>query len=113
MVSLKEETIIPAPPSKVWPQMSDPEIVVSCISGAEFYNFRARNIKPGQAIHGRADLAVTASGFGLRSATVIQMGKIPALFAEHECANTATFWDVQSDDPIPSRAYRRIHCGEA
>jgi uncharacterized protein len=35
MVSLKEETIIPAPPSKVWPLLSDPEVVASCIPGAE------------------------------------------------------------------------------
>ncbi len=35
MVSLNEETIIPAPPSKVWPLLSDPEIVASCIPGAE------------------------------------------------------------------------------
>lgn len=81
--------------------------------GAEFHKFRARNIEPGQAIHGRADLAATASGFGLRSATVTQMGKMPALFAEHERANTATLWDVHTDDLIPSRAYRRVHYGEA
>jgi carbon monoxide dehydrogenase subunit G len=35
MVSLNEETIILAPPSKVWPLLSDPEIVASCIPGAE------------------------------------------------------------------------------
>lgn len=35
MVSLNEETIIPAPPSKVWPLLSDPEVVASCIPGAE------------------------------------------------------------------------------
>jgi thiamine pyrophosphate-dependent acetolactate synthase large subunit-like protein len=81
--------------------------------GAEFHKFRARNIEPGQAIHGRTDLAATASGFGLRSATVTQMGKMPALFAEHERANTATLWDVHTDDLIPSRAYRRVHYGQA
>jgi uncharacterized protein len=35
MVSLNEETIIPAPPLKVWPLLSDPEVVASCIPGAE------------------------------------------------------------------------------
>lgn len=38
---------------------------------------------------------------------------IPALFAEHERANAATFWDVHTGDLIPSRAYRRRFCGEA
>ena len=41
------------------------------------------------------------------------MGRCPALFHEHQSANTAGLWDIQIDDLIPSRAYRRIHYGEA
>lgn len=35
MVSLSEETRIPAPLSAVWPLLRDPEVVASCIPGAE------------------------------------------------------------------------------
>ena len=81
--------------------------------GAEFHKFRARNIEARQAIHGRADLAGMATGFGLAGASVTQMGAMPALFSEHERSNIATLWDVHTDDKIPSRAYRRVHYGEA
>ncbi|MEX2616482.1 MAG: SRPBCC family protein [Alphaproteobacteria bacterium] len=35
MVSLSEKTIIPSPPDTVWPLLSDPALVASCIPGAE------------------------------------------------------------------------------
>ena len=35
------------------------------------------------------------------------------LFAEHQGANIGTLWDIHIDDLIPSRAYRRVHYGEA
>jgi carbon monoxide dehydrogenase subunit G len=35
MVSLNEETAIPSPPDVVWPLLSDPAAVASCIPGAE------------------------------------------------------------------------------
>lgn len=35
MVSLREETNIPSPPEVVWPLLSDPALVASCIPGAE------------------------------------------------------------------------------
>lgn len=81
--------------------------------GAEFHKFRAKNIEPRQAIHGRGDLAAMASGFGLRSESVTAMGATQGLFAEHERANIASLWDIHTDDKIPSRAYRRVHYGEA
>ncbi len=81
--------------------------------GAEFHKFRARNIEPRQAIHGRGDLAATAKGFGMRSETVNGMGQMSAFFGQHQQANIATLWDVHTDDKIPSRAYRRVHFGEA
>ncbi|MEQ8397638.1 thiamine pyrophosphate-binding protein [Thalassobaculum sp.] len=81
--------------------------------GAEFHKFRANGIEAKEAIHGRGDLAGVATGFGLRGTTVSEMGRCPALFQEHQSANTAGLWDLQIDDLIPSRAYRRIHYGEA
>lgn len=81
--------------------------------GAEFHKFRAGGHEPKEAIHGRGDLAGVATGFGLRGATVSQPGRCAALFEEHQAANSAGLWDFQIDDLIPSRAYRRIHYGEA
>ena len=54
-----------------------------------------------------------AQGFGLKGARIGALGRMEGLFQEHQGANTATLWDIQSDDLIPSRAYRRIHFGEA
>jgi thiamine pyrophosphate-dependent acetolactate synthase large subunit-like protein len=81
--------------------------------GAEFHKFRAHDLEAGQAIHGRGDLAGVATGFGMRGATVTQMGATAKLFDDHQSANIATLWDIHIDDKIPSRAYRRVHYGEA
>ncbi len=81
--------------------------------GAEFHKFRANNVDPSGAMHGRGDIAAVARGFGLRGASVNSLGKMEGLFQEHQGSNTATLWDVHTDDLIPSRAYRRIHFGEA
>lgn len=81
--------------------------------GAEFHKFRANNIDPSGAIHGRGDLAQLAGGFGLPSATITAPGRMERLFREHQSSNGAGLWDVHVDDRIPSRAYRRVHFGEA
>ena len=41
------------------------------------------------------------------------MGRLPALFREHDAQDGATLWDVHVDDLIPSRNFRRVHYGEA
>jgi acetolactate synthase I/II/III large subunit len=81
--------------------------------GAEFHKFRAHDVDPSGAIHGRGDLAAMARGFGLAGMTVNKNGQLGGLFQEHQGANVASLWDVIADDLIPSRAYRRIHYGEA
>lgn len=81
--------------------------------GAEVHKFRANGITPKEAVHGRGDLAAAATGFGLRGASVTQPGRMAPLFKEHQGANIGTVWDVHIDDLIPSRAYRRVHYGEA
>jgi len=81
--------------------------------GAEFHKFRANGVDAAAAIHGRGDLAGVATGFGLRSAAVTEMGRFAPLFREHQAANIGTLWDIHTDDLIPSRAYRRVHYGEA
>lgn len=81
--------------------------------GAEFHKFRANEIDPSGAIHGRGDIAAMARGYGLAGATVNGMDQLDGLFKDHQGANVATVWDVMADDLVPSRAYRRIHYGEA
>jgi thiamine pyrophosphate-dependent acetolactate synthase large subunit-like protein len=81
--------------------------------GAEVHKFRANGITAKEAVHGRGDLAAAATGFGLRGASVTQPGRFAPLFKEHQGANIGTVWDVHIDDLIPSRAYRRVHYGEA
>ncbi len=81
--------------------------------GAEVHKFRAHGLDPSDAVHGRGDLAGVATGFGLRGASVTQPGQFAPLFKEHQGANIGTVWDVHIDDLIPSRAYRRVHYGEA
>lgn len=81
--------------------------------GAEFHKFRANKVDPSGAMHGRGDIAAVATGFGLRGATVNALGRMEGLFREHRAANTAGLWDIHTDDTVVSRAYRRIHYGEA
>lgn len=81
--------------------------------GAEFHKFRANKVDPSGAMHGRGDIAAVATGMGLRGASVNALGRMEGLFREHGAANTAGLWDVHTDDLIVSRAYRRIHYGEA
>jgi len=81
--------------------------------GAEFHKFRANGVPEAEAMHGRGDFAGMAVGFGLRGATVSGAGQMGKLFQEHQSANSAGVWDVQIDDLIPSRQYRRVHFGEA
>ena len=54
-----------------------------------------------------------ANGFGLNGNTVSRDGAMKAMFDAHLAGDTASLWDVHTDDLIPSRAYRRIHYGEA
>jgi len=82
--------------------------------GAEFHKFRAHGLDAAalEATHGRGDLAAVAAGFGLNGSTVNRNHAMAALFDSHQSANTASLWDVHTDDLIPSRAYRRTHYGE-
>lgn len=81
--------------------------------GAEFHKFRANGVNPTGAMHGRGDIAAVATGFGLKGAMINAPGRMEGLFKEHQGANTASLWDVHTDDLIPSRSYRRVHFGEA
>jgi acetolactate synthase I/II/III large subunit len=81
--------------------------------GAEAHKFRAHNLNPDEAIHGRGTLAAIAQGFGLRGTTVTSMGKFESLLGEFQKGSGSELWDVHIDDKIPSAQYRRVHFGEA
>jgi len=81
--------------------------------GAEAHKFRAQKLDPGEAIHGRGDLASIARGFGLAGKTVTALGSFESLLKAHEKAGVAELWDVHIDDKIPSAQYRRVHFGES
>jgi acetolactate synthase I/II/III large subunit len=80
--------------------------------GAETHKFRATGGDPDHATHGRGDIAAIARGFGLKAATVTEMGEFEALFRDHQQSPGSTLWDVHIDELIPSRHYRRVHYGE-
>ena len=44
---------------------------------------------------------------------VKSLGQFEGLFREHQAQNGASLWDVDVDDLIPSRNFRRVHYGEA
>jgi acetolactate synthase I/II/III large subunit len=81
--------------------------------GAETHKFRAHGVDPIHATHGRGDLAQVARGFGLNGTKVTSLGQFEGLFRDHKTQDRASLWDVDVDDPIPSRNFRRVHYGEA
>ena len=81
--------------------------------GAESHKFRPYGVNPNHAIHGRGDFAAVACGFGLNCVKVATPGRFEGLFRELQVVGGATLWDVDIDDLIPSRQYRRVHYGEA
>jgi acetolactate synthase-1/2/3 large subunit len=62
---------------------------------------------------GRGDLAQVARGFGLNGTKVTSLGQFEGLFRDHKTQDRASLWDVDVDDLIPSRNFRRVHYGEA
>lgn len=81
--------------------------------GAEIHKFRAGGLDPALVIHGKGDLASAATGFGIRGSTITSLGGMSRAFAEHQAGNSASLWDIHTDDKVVSRPYRRIHYGEA
>ena len=51
MITIREEITIAAPPEAVWPLLSDPQVVASCIPGAELTK-AADNVEAGGAYQG-------------------------------------------------------------
>jgi thiamine pyrophosphate-dependent acetolactate synthase large subunit-like protein len=80
--------------------------------GAEIHKLIPKGITPAEATFGRPNLAAVSQAFGLRGATVSQMGKLAGHFAEHERGDTASLWDLHISKTVPSISYRRVHSGE-
>jgi len=91
MISIREEITIASPPEAVWPLLSDPAVVASCIPGA---------------------MLTKAGDNGAYQGTMrVKFGPTVAQFRGE--AKLATLSDVHVDDLIPSRNFRRVHYGEA
>ncbi len=79
--------------------------------GSEVHMLRGQKMDESEAIFGLTDLAAIAAGFGLKSASVTQLGQFERLFGEHQKSGEAGFWDIRIAD-IASAQYRRLFYGE-
>ena len=107
MPSLSEQTTIPLPADEVWPLLSDPALVASCIPGATLSPDQGDGLWRGPV---RVKFGPTAAVFRGEATLAFDHA---ARTCEHQAANIGSLWDIHTDDLIPSRAYRRVHYGEA
>jgi thiamine pyrophosphate-dependent acetolactate synthase large subunit-like protein len=64
------------------------------------------------AIFGRPDFAAIAKGFGLRGATVTDVGQFEELFRAYEAQDTAEVWDIHiSDQVVTPRMRKQLRVG--
>jgi len=61
----------------------------------------------GGAVFGRTDLAAIAKGFGLRGATITDVGQFPGLFEAYAAQDTAELWNIHVSDKVVSPNTRR------
>lgn len=80
--------------------------------GSEIHKLRQEGIDDSAAIFGRADLAAIARGFGLRGATVTEIGQFEKLFEGYQANDTAEVWDIHiSDQVITPRMRKQLRVG--
>jgi acetolactate synthase I/II/III large subunit len=75
--------------------------------GAEIHKLRADGMDDSGSIFGRTDLAAIAKGFGLRGATVTDVGQLRSLFAAYQAQDTAEVWNIHVSDRVVSPSTRR------
>jgi thiamine pyrophosphate-dependent acetolactate synthase large subunit-like protein len=63
-------------------------------------------------VFGRPDFATIARAVGIAAAPVNGLGQFDKLFADYQASDRAMLWDIQIDDRIPSRTFRRLYYGE-
>jgi acetolactate synthase-1/2/3 large subunit len=80
--------------------------------GSEIHKLRQEGVDDSGAIFGRPDFAGIAKGFGLRGATVTDVGQFKALFDEYKAGDEAMVWDVPiSDKVVTPRMRTTLHKG--
>ncbi|MDF1857194.1 thiamine pyrophosphate-binding protein [Pseudooceanicola sp.] len=75
--------------------------------GAEIHKLRAVGLNDSVAIHGFADFAAIARGFGLRGATATNPDEITAAIAEYEAGEEAMVLNIHISDQIASPRMRK------
>jgi acetolactate synthase-1/2/3 large subunit len=75
--------------------------------GSEIHKLRADGLSDHGATFGRGDLAGMSRGFGLRGATVDDLGQLPDLLAAHRDGALSEIWDFPISDVVMSPVMRR------
>ena len=75
--------------------------------GSEIHKLRLDGVDDSGAVFGRTDLAAIAKGFGLRGATVTDVGQFKGLFDAYQAQGTAEVWNVHISDRVMNPSTRR------
>lgn len=75
---------------------------------SETHKLRQDGIDDSSAIFGRPDFAAIASGFGLRGATVTDVGQFASLFEAYQAQDTAEVWDIHISDQVVTPRMRKL-----
>ena len=75
--------------------------------GSEVHKLRADGVSDREVQFGRPDFASIARGFGLRGATISDLGQIESLFQDHLAGTQAEIWDIPISGNVLSTPFRR------
>lgn len=80
--------------------------------GAEIHRLRPKKVDDAHTVFGRPDFATIAGAVGIEAVRVNDLAQFDKLFAAYQKSDRAMLWDIQIDDRIPSRTFRRLYYGE-
>jgi acetolactate synthase I/II/III large subunit len=75
--------------------------------GSEVHKLKVDGFSGREVQFGRPDFARLARGFGLRGATITDLGQIESLFQDHLKHAQAEIWDVPISGNVLSTPFRR------
>ena len=75
--------------------------------GSEIHKLREEGMDDSSVIFGRPDFASIARSFGLRGATVTDLGQFEALARDYEAGDSAAVWDIHISDKVVSPRMRK------
>jgi thiamine pyrophosphate-dependent acetolactate synthase large subunit-like protein len=75
--------------------------------GSEIHKLRADGVDDSGSVFGRTDLAAIARGFGLRGATVTDLGQLEPLYREFAAQDDAELWNIHVSDQVVNPSVRR------